>query len=78
MEAYESYGRDSYGKDQSTGTLPERRKGPKRITSMSIMNWGRRILGEIIDFDGIFFVATTIDKGSGEILKFEDRNNIGK
>ena len=78
MEAYESYGRDSYGKDQSTGTLPERRKGPKRITHKSIMNWGRKILGEIIDFNDIFFIAITIDKGSGEILKFEDRNNIRK
>jgi len=42
------------------------------------MNWGRKILGEIIDFNDIFFIAITIDKGSGEILKFEDRNNIRK
>ena len=42
------------------------------------MNWGRKILGGIIDFNDIFFIAITIDKGSGEILKFEDRNNIRK
>jgi hypothetical protein len=40
------------------------------------MNWGRRILGEIIDFNDDFFIAITIDKGSGEILKFEDGNII--
>ncbi len=78
MEAYEFYWRDSYGKDHSIGILPERRKDPKRITNKSIMNWGRKILGEIIDFNDIFFIAISIDKGSGEILKFEDRNNIRK
>lgn len=42
------------------------------------MNWGRKILGEMIDFNDIFFIAVMIDKGSGEILRFEDRNNIRK
>jgi hypothetical protein len=43
-----------------------------------MMNWGRKIMGGMIDFNDIFFIAITIDKGSGETLKFEDRNNIRK
>jgi len=45
MEAYEFYWRDIYGKDHLIGILPERRKDPKRITNKSIMNWGRKIVG---------------------------------
>ncbi len=74
MEAYEFYWRDSQGNDHLIGILPERRKDPKRITNKSIMNWVRKILGEITDLYDIFFIAIKIDKGSGEILKFEERN----
>jgi hypothetical protein len=66
MEAYEFYWRDSYRKDHLIGILPERRKDPKRITNKSIMNWGRQILGEIIDFNDIFFIAVTILSVDGE------------
>lgn len=72
MEAYEFYWRDSQGKDHLIGILPERRKDPKRITSNSIMNWVKKILGESTDSNNIFFIAIKIDKCSGEILKFED------
>jgi hypothetical protein len=78
IEAYEFYWCDSYAKDHSIGILPERKKDPKRIAHKSMMNWGRKIMGGMIDFNDIFFIAITIDKGSGETLKFEDRNNIRK
>jgi len=50
---------------QHIGTLPERRKNPARITQKSVMNWARKILGENIDFNDIFFITIMIDKNSG-------------
>ena len=72
MEAYEFYWRDEKGKEHFIGILPERRKDPKRITNKSIMNWMRKILGEVTDLNDIFFITIKMDKGSGEIVKFED------
>jgi hypothetical protein len=72
MVAYEFYWRDPIKGYQLIGTLPERRKNPLRITPESIMNWVRTILGENMDSDDIFFTTITIDKNSGEILKFRE------
>jgi hypothetical protein len=70
MVAYEFYWRDPIKGYQSIGILPERRRDPKRITNKSVMNWGRKILGKNIDFDNLFFVHVTIDKETGNILRF--------
>jgi hypothetical protein len=72
MVAYEFYWRDPIKGYQLIGTLPERRKNPLRITQESVMKWVRKILGENIDFNDIFFITITIDKNSGEILRFKE------
>jgi hypothetical protein len=72
LVAYEFYWRDPIKGYQLIGTLPERRKNPLRITQESVMKWVRKILGENIDFNDIFFITITIDKNSGEILRFKE------
>jgi hypothetical protein len=71
MVAYEFYWRDPIKGFKLIGILPERRMDPKRITHKSVMNWGRKIIGENTDFYNIFFYQVTIDKTTGEILKFK-------
>jgi hypothetical protein len=70
MVAYEFYWRDPIKGYQFIGTLPERRKNPLRVTQESVIKWGRKIIGENIDFDNIFFYQVTIDKETGDILRF--------
>jgi hypothetical protein len=72
MLAYEFYWRDPIKGYQYIGTLPERRKNPARKTQESVMNWARQILGENIDLNDIFFITITIDKNSGEGLRFKE------
>jgi len=72
MVAYEFYWRDSTKGFELIGILPERRKDPKRISQESIMNWGKMILGEYVDENDIFFIKVTIDKTSGDILRFKN------
>lgn len=73
MIAYEFYWRDAIKGYELIGILPERRKDPRRITQDSIMNWGRKILGENVVADDIFFIKVTIDKDTGDILRFKGR-----
>jgi hypothetical protein len=72
MVAYEFYWRDTEKGYELIGILPERRKDPGRISEESIMNWGRMILGEQADENDIFFIKVTIDKTSGDILRFKE------
>ncbi len=72
MVAYEFYFRDPIKGYQLIGTLPERRKSPLRITQESVMNWVSMILGENMNFNDIFFITITIDKDSGDIIRFEN------
>lgn len=72
MVAYEFYWRDPIKGYQLIGTLPERRKSPLRITQESVMNWVSMILGENMNFNDIFFITITIDKDSGDIIRFEN------
>lgn len=71
MVAYEFYWRDPITGYQPIGILPERRKDPSRITNESVMKWGKKILGENIDFNNLFFHQLTIDRETGDILKFK-------
>ena len=41
--------------------LPERRKNPARITKESIMDWGKKLLGDDVDSKDIFFKPVRID-----------------
>lgn len=72
MVAYEFYFRDPIKGYQLIGTLPERRKSPLRITQESVMNWVSKILGENMNYNDIFFITITIDKDSGDIIRFEN------
>jgi hypothetical protein len=62
MVAYEFYWRDPIKGYQLIGKLPERRKNPIRITQESVINWGKKILGENVDANDIFFIKIAIDK----------------
>ncbi len=64
MVAYELRWRDKTGEEHLLGILPERRKDPKRITEESVLNWGRKILGDNPDVQTIYFVVETINDNS--------------
>lgn len=56
MVIYEFYRRIPDGEDKLIGVLPERRKGKKRITHQSIMNWARLLVPEQIFSEKVYFV----------------------
>jgi hypothetical protein len=56
MVAYEFYWRDETEKPHFIGILPERRKKPERITLESILNWGRKVIGDHSGLSDIYFV----------------------
>ena len=60
MVVYEFYWRDEEGREHLIGILPERRKDPQRISSESIMNWGKIIASDHIDINKIFFIQVEI------------------
>ena len=60
MVAYEFYRRCSKGEEHLIGILPERREIPDRITTESIMNWVRIMLGGNIEVKNIFFVEVEV------------------
>jgi hypothetical protein len=60
MVAYEFYFRDNAEGAQLIGILPERRKNPERITSESILKWGKDVVGDAVALDQIFFVQVEV------------------
>jgi hypothetical protein len=56
MIAYEFYWYDETGKEHFIGILPERRNKPERITKESVLNWGRKIIGDNSEVNDIYFV----------------------
>jgi hypothetical protein len=60
MTAYEFYWRDKEGRDHFIGILPERRKNPERITQDSILNWGRKVVGDHTGVKDISFIQVEI------------------
>jgi len=56
MIAYEFYWYDETGKEHFIGILPERRNKPERITKESVLNWGRKIIGDNSEVSDIYFV----------------------
>jgi hypothetical protein len=56
MLAYEFYWHDETERVHFIGILPERRKKPERITQESILNWGRKVIGDDSDVKNIYFV----------------------
>jgi hypothetical protein len=65
MIAYELYWHDPIKGYQRIGLLPERRNNPARITEGSIINWGERFFGAILDINGIFLHPLKIDENTG-------------
>lgn len=61
MVAYEFYWRDETGDTHLVGILPERRKNPTRITEQSIMNWVKKVIGNGMKADDIFFSKVNIN-----------------
>ena len=68
MLAYELYTFDKTKGYEFIGVLPERRKDPMRITKNSVMNWGKMLLGDKVDYKNIFFKRVTMDSHTGRIL----------
>jgi len=56
MVAYEFYWRDDSEKIHFIGILPERRKKLERITSDSILNWGKKVIGNHSDLNEMYYV----------------------
>ena len=68
MLAYELYTFNKKKGYEFLGVLPERRKNPMRITTDSVMNWGKMLLGDDADNKSIFFKRVTMDDFTGRIL----------
>jgi len=60
MVAYEFYSPDETGKEHLIGILPEKRKNQKRISNKSILNWGKKILGDGGDIKNIYFTKVYV------------------
>jgi hypothetical protein len=56
MLTYQFYCLGEDGKDHLIAILPERRRDPERITSRSIMNWAREVIGNGCQGRRIHFV----------------------
>jgi len=62
MIVYKFYLRDAIKGDIFLGTLPERRRNPKRITDEFIINWGRKYFGMNGNAKDIFFIKTVLEE----------------
>jgi hypothetical protein len=60
MVAYQIYWRDEKDKTHFIGILPERRRNAARITPESILNWGRKVVGDHSNLNDIYFVQVEI------------------
>jgi hypothetical protein len=61
MVAYEFYLHDNDMEEfHLLGILPERRKDPLRITSESIVKWGRLVAGDSVDIHNIYCIQVEI------------------
>jgi hypothetical protein len=61
MVGYEFYWRDPIKGYQLIGTLPERRRDPRRITNESVMNWGKKYFGYHLNLNEMFFLEVEIN-----------------
>ena len=65
MVVYKFYLRDPIKGDIFLGSLPERRKNPRRITESAeefIINWGRTYFGKNAEDKDIFFIKTVLEE----------------
>ena len=76
MLAYELYTFNKKKGYEFIGVLPERRKNPARVTKDSVLNWGKSLLGESVDYANMFFKRVAIDNLSGRILWIDNLSII--
>ncbi len=69
MVAYEYYRRDAMTGYALIGVLPERRKDTDRVTSKSIIGFGKKFWGDHANIDNVLFIRIRIDKRTGEISR---------
>lgn len=69
MTAYEFYWRDEEDKTHLIGILAERRKNPERIDRQSVMHWVKKVLGDEVGINNVFFIQVTIDQNTGETFQ---------
>ena len=66
MIVYKFYLRDAIKGEIFLGTLPERRKNPRRVTEESteesIINWARKYFGKYGKDKDIFFIKTVLEE----------------
>jgi hypothetical protein len=62
MLIYEFYCRDEMGRDLFIGIVKERRKNSERITGESILNWGRKVIGQNGEVGDLHFYISEIDE----------------
>ena len=60
MVAYEFYCRDKLQQIHLVGILPERRRNPERISQESIMNWAKKLLGDALDMNELYFIQVEV------------------
>jgi len=65
MVVYEFYLRNETNEVQLVGILLERRKDFERISSESILRWGKEVLGDDVNQKDIFYVTMTVDENGG-------------
>jgi hypothetical protein len=76
MLAYEIYWLDPIKGYELVGILPERRKNPKRIPEKSIINFGKKLLGDNVNVNNMLFVRRTIDNTTEEIFRLTKESII--
>jgi hypothetical protein len=69
MIGYEFYWWDAIEGYRLIGVLPERRRGSKRITHKSILNLGRKLVGEKAEAENIFFIQIRKDEATGKTFR---------
>jgi len=65
MLVYELYALKKKKGYELIGVLPERRKNPTRVTKESVIEWGRILLGDDADSEGMFFKPVEIEMSYG-------------
>ena len=76
MLAYEIYWLDPIKGYELVGILPERRKNPKRIPEKSIINFGKKLLGNNVNVNNMLFVRRTIDNTTEEIFRLKPSSGV--
>ncbi len=78
MIIYKFYLRDAVLGELFLGSLPERRKNPKRISDEFIINWGRKYFGMNGRSENIFFTRTTLEENENRFPNLSVEGELGE